>query len=164
MYAFMPNSGTCGLQLFLCCDLAGRPWRVDELRIKSNSDLHKLWYVLLKERNMLLTMQHEYERQCELFPNPERIEKVGGGVCEQVNVAHDPCYFVSELGGVNFSILIFCFMWISFQFSKFVYYSLALSGISVLSFDSTLPSPLLFFCLVLLLFLSYIFLPAGPFF
>ena len=30
----------------------------------------------------------------------------------------------------------------------------ALSGISELSFDSTFPSPLLFFCLVLLLFLS----------
>ena len=32
-----------------------------------------------------------------------------------------------------------------------------LSGISGLSFDSTLLSPLLFFCLVLLLFLSYTF-------
>ena len=31
-----------------------------------------------------------------------------------------------------------------------------LSGISGLSFDSTLLSPLLFFCLVLLLFLSYL--------
>ena len=39
-----------------------------------------------------------------------------------------------------------------------------LSGISGLSFDSTLLSPLLFFCLVLLPFLSYSFLPAGPFF
>ena len=39
-----------------------------------------------------------------------------------------------------------------------------LSGISGLSFDSTLLSPLLFFCLVLLPFLSYCFLPAGPFF
>ena len=38
-----------------------------------------------------------------------------------------------------------------------------LSGISGLSFDSTLLSPL-FFCLVLLPFLSYRFLPAGPFF
>ena len=37
------------------------------------------------------------------------------------------------------------------------------SGISGLSFDSTLLSPLLFFCLVLLLFLSYLLLPAGPF-
>ena len=39
-----------------------------------------------------------------------------------------------------------------------------LSGISGLLFDSTLLSPLLFFCLVLLPFLSYRFLPAGPFF
>ena len=39
-----------------------------------------------------------------------------------------------------------------------------LSGISGLSFDSTLLSLLLFFCLVLLPFLSYRFLPAGPFF
>ena len=39
-----------------------------------------------------------------------------------------------------------------------------LSGISGLSFDSTLLSPLLFFCLVLLPFLSYRFLPVGPFF
>ena len=39
-----------------------------------------------------------------------------------------------------------------------------LSGISELSFDSTLLSPLLLFCLVLLPFLSYRFLPAGPFF
>ena len=37
-----------------------------------------------------------------------------------------------------------------------------LSGISGLSFDSALLSPLLFFCLVLLPFLSYRFLPAGP--
>ena len=39
-----------------------------------------------------------------------------------------------------------------------------LSGISGLSFDSTLLSPLVFFCQVLLPFLSYRFLPAGPFF
>ena len=39
-----------------------------------------------------------------------------------------------------------------------------LSGISGLSFDFTLLSPLLFFCLVLLPFLSYRFLSAGPFF
>lgn len=54
----------------------GRSWRLDELRIKSNSDLHKLWYVLLKEKNMLLTMEHECDEKYELFPNPERIDKV----------------------------------------------------------------------------------------
>ncbi|XP_045765088.1 39S ribosomal protein L47, mitochondrial [Maniola jurtina] len=54
----------------------GRAWRLDELRIKSNTDLHKLWYVLLKERNMLFTMEHECNEQIRLFPNPERIDKV----------------------------------------------------------------------------------------
>lgn len=33
-------------------------------------------YVLLKERNMLMTMEEEYKRQSELFPSPERLEKV----------------------------------------------------------------------------------------
>lgn len=54
----------------------GRAWNLDELRIKSNKDLHMLWYVLLKERNMLLTMEHECKEKVELFPSPERLDKV----------------------------------------------------------------------------------------
>lgn len=54
----------------------GRGWLKDELRIKSNSDLHKLWFVLLKERNMLLTMEHESNEKGHLFPSPERLDKV----------------------------------------------------------------------------------------
>lgn len=54
----------------------GRSWTKDELRIKSNSDLHKLWFVLLKERNMLLTMEEDAKNECRLFPSPERMDKV----------------------------------------------------------------------------------------
>lgn len=54
----------------------GRPWRLDELRIKSNIDLHKLWYVLLKERNMLLTMEEFYIQNDRSMPSHERIAKV----------------------------------------------------------------------------------------
>ncbi|XP_005184837.1 large ribosomal subunit protein uL29m [Musca domestica] len=54
----------------------GRAWKLDELRIKSNKELHQLWYVLLKERNMLLTMEHECNEKMELFPSPERLDKV----------------------------------------------------------------------------------------
>ena len=54
----------------------GRQWHKDDLRTKSNEDLHKLWYVLLKERNMLMTMEHAYKQAVERYPNPERLDKV----------------------------------------------------------------------------------------
>lgn len=78
----------------------GRSWRLDELRIKSNSDLHKLWYVLLKEKNMLLTMEHECELKYELFPNPERIDKVQESMdnLESVVRERNKAYHMLETG------------------------------------------------------------------
>lgn len=78
----------------------GRAWRLDELRIKSNTDLHKLWYVLLKERNMLYTMEHECKEKVKLFPNPERIDKVQESMnnIETVIKERNVAYYKLETG------------------------------------------------------------------
>ena len=54
----------------------GRSWKASELRLKSWDDLQKLWYVLLKEKNMLMTQRQMLHAQNFRFPNPERLPKV----------------------------------------------------------------------------------------
>nr|CAB3263983.1 39S ribosomal protein L47, mitochondrial-like [Phallusia mammillata] len=54
----------------------GSPWTKDQLRRKSLLDLHKLWFVLLKERNMLLTLENICRETDEPMPGEERLEKV----------------------------------------------------------------------------------------
>ncbi|XP_076162966.1 mitochondrial ribosomal protein L47 [Ptiloglossa arizonensis] len=78
----------------------GRSWLKNELRLKSNEDLHKLWFVLLKERNMLLTMENAYNDQIEYFPNPERIDKVLDSMenLESVVRERNQAYFQLETG------------------------------------------------------------------
>ncbi|CAK5284183.1 unnamed protein product [Mycena citricolor] len=41
---------------------SGTPWLASELRLKSFKDLHTLWYVLLRERNLLATQRDEMRR------------------------------------------------------------------------------------------------------
>ncbi|GAB4845623.1 hypothetical protein Ancab_039024 [Ancistrocladus abbreviatus] len=53
----------------------GRSWKACELRLKSWDDLQKLWYVLLKEKNMLMTQRQMLHAQNLRFPNPERVSK-----------------------------------------------------------------------------------------
>ncbi|XP_051135842.1 uncharacterized protein LOC127254657 [Andrographis paniculata] len=59
----------------------GRSWKASELRLKSWDDLHKLWYVLLKEKNMLMTQRQMLQAQNLRFPNPERLPKVRKSMC-----------------------------------------------------------------------------------
>ena len=77
--SFVTSRPLLGLEEFFTNQQAGRTgrmWRCSDLRVKSFSDLQKLWYVLLKERNMLLT----YRQQCTVtqtkMANPERLQKV----------------------------------------------------------------------------------------
>ncbi|CAH2247757.1 39S ribosomal L47, mitochondrial [Pelobates cultripes] len=55
---------------------SGDAWTIKQLRGKSDEDLHKLWYVLLKEKNMLLTLEQESKRQRVAMPSHERLSKV----------------------------------------------------------------------------------------
>ncbi|KAG7444707.1 MRP-L47-domain-containing protein [Guyanagaster necrorhizus] len=41
---------------------SGRAWKASELRLKSFTDLHTLWYILLREQNLLATQTEEVRR------------------------------------------------------------------------------------------------------
>lgn len=78
----------------------GRSWNLDELRIKSNSDLHKLWFVLYKEYNMLLTLQRHAREEMEVMPNEERVDRVEISMenLEFVVRERNKAYFDLEVG------------------------------------------------------------------
>mmetsp|Transcript_3972 Transcript_3972/g.4586 ORF Transcript_3972/g.4586 Transcript_3972/m.4586 type:complete len:119 (-) Transcript_3972:307-663(-) len=54
----------------------GRAWEARELRRKSFEDLHKLWYVCLKERNLLESERLAARASHRKWPKPGRLVKV----------------------------------------------------------------------------------------
>ncbi len=55
--------------------LQGRAWSAAELRRKSFRDLHTLWYVLLRERNLIATQMETYRRASVPFGVLGNVEK-----------------------------------------------------------------------------------------
>mmetsp|Transcript_9788 Transcript_9788/g.20256 ORF Transcript_9788/g.20256 Transcript_9788/m.20256 type:complete len:238 (-) Transcript_9788:88-801(-) len=56
--------------------VSGDPWPAVLLRMKSFDDMHKLWFVLLKEKNFLLAEQHEARQQRIRWRHHGRLKKV----------------------------------------------------------------------------------------
>jgi ribosomal protein L29 len=85
----------------------GRAWKVSELRQKSNEDLHKLWYILLKERNMLATMMIEAERAKKVFPSPQRMGMVRATMARILSVVGERDRALTEVcDGVRWCVLV----------------------------------------------------------
>ncbi|KAI1321996.1 MRP-L47-domain-containing protein [Xylariaceae sp. FL0255] len=62
----------------------GRAWSVEELRHKSWEDLHKLWWVCVKEQNRLFTWKLEHER-LKLYDGMEEMKDRGTEVIKTMN-------------------------------------------------------------------------------
>ncbi|OQS00150.1 mitochondrial 39-S ribosomal protein L47 [Thraustotheca clavata] len=78
-----------GKQVKRAAPVVGGDWKAWMLRNKSTEDLHKLWYVLLKERNALLTEQAECRARNMVFPNPFRKSKVRKSMARIKLVLHE---------------------------------------------------------------------------
>ncbi len=67
----------------------GRAWRAEELRLKSHEDLHKLWYVLLKEKNKLKSDWLMSKQMQQLFFGHDNMHKVALSMARLLTVVNE---------------------------------------------------------------------------
>lgn len=67
----------------------GRSWRAEELRLKSHEDLHKLWYVLLKEKNKLKSDMLVSQQLQQMFYGYSDILKVKLSMARLLTVVNE---------------------------------------------------------------------------
>jgi len=80
----------------------GRAWSLRELRLKSISDLQKLWIVLMKERNMLLTSRLLANTMGGRMAHPERLVKARKGMARIKQVIAERETEAKQLATVEF--------------------------------------------------------------
>jgi len=66
----------------------GRSWECRELANKSFEDLRQLWFVLLKEKNMLLTYRNLCRQTTTQMKNPRRMSLVRKSMANIKSVLH----------------------------------------------------------------------------
>jgi len=69
--------------------VTGRAWRAEELRLKSHDDLHKLWYVLLKEKNKLRSDLLVSQQLQQMFYGHSDILKVKMSMARLLTVVNE---------------------------------------------------------------------------
>lgn len=67
----------------------GRAWRAEELRLKSHGDLHKLWYVLLKEKNKLRSDFLMCKQMQQIFYGHSELTKVSLSMARLLTVVNE---------------------------------------------------------------------------
>ncbi len=67
----------------------GRAWRAEELRLKDHSDLHKLWYVLLKEKNKLKSDFLMSKQLSQMFYGHNDLTKVSLSMARLLTVVNE---------------------------------------------------------------------------
>jgi large subunit ribosomal protein L47 len=82
---------------------AGRAWKAKELRRKSMLDLQKLWFVLYKERNMLMTMDRLAKMMDGQLHHRERIGKVAQSMARIKTIVRERQLQAKKMAEIEFA-------------------------------------------------------------